>query len=526
MTTPSSDSSGDARTASPSSSPVVAPTVSAPSAGAAAAAAAASTTPRVLSPVSPAYPPYGYIDQTLAYEIQANGGASGYEQTYVFYPVSPQFYYQEYPSYPGSPVLHPQSPPMNPTSPPFSPTYQYHHHPHHHHHHPAAHPHHPHHHHHHPHGMPPHPQQQQASSSGQANGASNANAGPNTTLSPTTAYVLPPHSMHPPFPPLHISSPVLTPVGSSPPMVGPYYDGRKRHPHHHHHHAHPSSSSSAKSNSSQDETPIHHPLNVYVRGLSPSTTDDSFLELCKAYGNVTSSKAILDQKSGECKGYGFAMYEQEDECQSAIQGLNNAGLQASFARVGQESFSSRLRNLQDEFSTNIYISNLPLDMTEQKLEELFHPLQTVSNRILRDPQTGISRGVGFARMLDRPAAIGIIERFNGHVIDGSSAPLQVRFADSPAQKKLKNQTSRKRMVRSRDFQSMAGGFPMRHMPVTPETMLGIAPANSAYPVPAYMGPPPHHHLVSSAPEGDTTDADLIDLTSSVEKDLKITESTA
>ncbi|KAI9309198.1 hypothetical protein BJ944DRAFT_154744 [Cunninghamella echinulata] len=401
----------------------------------------------------------------MAYEIQTNGfdpndpqqqQQQQPQQTYVIYPVSPQFYYSDYQSYPGSPALHPQSPPVNPTSPPFSPTYQY-------------------------------------------QGVVGNNG--NVTLSPTThaTYVLPPHSVHPQFPPLHISSPVLTgtPVGSPPHQVialpGPsyhlstshhqHYDNRKRHPHNHsssNSAAHPSSPNhpSQQSVHQEDLSTSFHPLNVYVRGLSPTTTDESFLELCKSYGNVKSSKAILDQKTGECKGYGFALFENEQDCHEAIECFNNSGLQASFARVGQESFSSRLRNLQDETSTNIYISNLPLDMTEQKLEELFHPHQTISNRILRDPQSGISRGVGFARMSDRHAAVSTIERFNGQTVPGSSAPLQVRFADSPAQKKLKNQTSRKRMVRPpREFQSMtAPGFPVRHMmPITPETMLGIAP---------------------------------------------------
>lgn len=98
---------------------------------------------------------------------------------------------------------------------------------------------------------------------------------------------------------------------------------------------------------------------------------------------------------------------------------------------------------------------------------------------MRDPQSGMSRGVGFARLTDREAASAIIERFNGHTIEGSSAPLQVRFADSPAQKKLKNQTARSRkMVRPREFPPMAA-FTMRPMmPITPETMLGIAPAVS------------------------------------------------
>ncbi|CEJ05231.1 hypothetical protein RMCBS344292_19176 [Rhizopus microsporus] len=353
--------------------------------------------------------------------------------TYV-YPLSPQFsvqYYPDYASYPGSPSL---SPSMNPTSPPFSPTFQY---------------------------------QQVA-------------------LSPPTAYMLPPHSAQP-FPPLHLASPVLstTPIPGSPPhqyLPGPYIistaDNRN----------------SKRKHQKQDlqqhlESDInaYHTHNIYVRGLPSSTTDESFLEMCQAYGTVSSSKAIIDQKTGECKGYGFAMFEHEKECEEAIEGLNKSGFQASYAKVGQESFSSRLRHLQDETSTNIYISNLPLDITEQKLEELFLPNQTVSSRILRDPQSGISRGVGFARMTYREAAVAIIEKFNGHVIEGSSAPLQVRFADSPAQKKLKSQSAaRRRMVRPQPI----AGFSVRPlMPITPETMLGFAPAPTQ---PYYTE---HHHLI-------------------------------
>ena len=54
-----------------------------------------------------------------------------------------------------------------------------------------------------------------------------------------------------------------------------------------------------------------------------------------SYGDIASSKAIIDQKTGECKGYGFTMFENPDDCERAIDGLNKAGLQASFARVGQ-----------------------------------------------------------------------------------------------------------------------------------------------------------------------------------------------
>lgn len=52
---------------------------------------------------------------------------------------------------------------------------------------------------------------------------------------------------------------------------------------------------------------------------------------------------------------------------------------------------------QEQDPTNLYISNLPLSMDEQELENMLKPFsQAISTRILRDAN-GTSRGVGFAR---------------------------------------------------------------------------------------------------------------------------------
>lgn len=52
---------------------------------------------------------------------------------------------------------------------------------------------------------------------------------------------------------------------------------------------------------------------------------------------------------------------------------------------------------QEQDPTNLYISNLPLSMDEQELENMLkHFGQVISTRILRD-SSGRSRGVGFAR---------------------------------------------------------------------------------------------------------------------------------
>ncbi|KAJ3027462.1 UNVERIFIED_CONTAM: hypothetical protein HDU68_003759 [Siphonaria sp. JEL0065] len=173
--------------------------------------------------------------------------------------------------------------------------------------------------------------------------------------------------------------------------------------------------------------------NLYIKGLKNSCTDDDLYNMCKVYGNIHSSKAILDLTTHECKGFGFVMYETMDESQLALHELSKLGYNVSFAK---ETFNTRLKNLQDEDSTNVYVSNLPIEMDEDGMFRLFAPHTIISTKILRDPATQQSRGVGFARMDSRAAAQAIITEFNGRPLDSGQC-LQVRFADSAAQKKFK-----------------------------------------------------------------------------------------
>jgi hypothetical protein len=42
--------------------------------------------------------------------------------------------------------------------------------------------------------------------------------------------------------------------------------------------------------------------NVYIRGLRPETTDDDLLHMVRQYGNIVSTKAIIDTQTKTCKG--------------------------------------------------------------------------------------------------------------------------------------------------------------------------------------------------------------------------------
>uniref|UniRef100_A0AAY5EEC0 RRM domain-containing protein n=1 Tax=Electrophorus electricus TaxID=8005 RepID=A0AAY5EEC0_ELEEL len=141
--------------------------------------------------------------------------------------------------------------------------------------------------------------------------------------------------------------------------------------------------------------------NLYIRGLPPGTTDQDLIKLCQPYGKIISTKAILDKNTNQCKGYGFVDFDSPAAAQKAVSSLKATGVQAQMAKQ------------QEQDPTNLYISNLPVSMDEQELENMLKPFgHVISTRILRDA-SGASRGVGFARMESTETCEAVIQHLNG-----------------------------------------------------------------------------------------------------------------
>ncbi|CBK55593.1 RRM domain-containing protein [Caenorhabditis elegans] len=169
--------------------------------------------------------------------------------------------------------------------------------------------------------------------------------------------------------------------------------------------------------------------NLYIRGLMPNTNDDLLREMCSKYGNIASTKAIMDKATNNCKGYGFVDFESPQAAAAAVDGLNTEGVQAQMAKLQQ----------QEQDPTNLYIANLPLDFTEQMLEtELNKFGMVISTRILRTPDNQ-SRGVGFARMDSKEKCEVIISALNGGRFDTMSKEgpaLLIKQADTGRKSKV------------------------------------------------------------------------------------------
>ncbi|KAJ2972521.1 hypothetical protein NUW58_g9169 [Xylaria curta] len=261
--------------------------------------------------------------------------------------------------------------------------------------------------------------------------------------------------------------------------------------------------------------------NVYIRGLHPTTDDDLLLRYTERFGKVETSKAIIDTTTGACKGFGFAKFFDVRDSEACIRGFFRLGYEVGFARVTtpvtkpvthpiynsifepcdhsiprlsnkfcchkhammampnapsldlfgtnlcppQESFNSRLKAEGDDESTNLYISNLPRHFSEAELGTVFLGYTILSSKILRDGM-GNSRGVGFARFESRDVCDKVIEEFQGMKLGPDGLPMQIRYADTPAQKELKRITSERRQFRTNEYNVGAYGT----------TMVGMGPA--------------------------------------------------
>jgi RNA recognition motif-containing protein len=76
---------------------------------------------------------------------------------------------------------------------------------------------------------------------------------------------------------------------------------------------------------------------------------------------------------------------------------------------------------------NLYVSNLPYSTTDDELRELFEPYGEVSSAVvIRDRETGRSRGFGFVEMPDGTQGSAAIEAMHGKPFSGR--PLTVNEA--------------------------------------------------------------------------------------------------
>jgi len=151
--------------------------------------------------------------------------------------------------------------------------------------------------------------------------------------------------------------------------------------------------------------------NIFVKNLSRSIDNQTLCDTFSKFGNILSCKVATNSK-GEPLGYGFVHYESEEKARKAVEAVDGKMISGQIVSVAPFK-SKQERGQSGSTFTNLYVKNIPLDMTEEKLKELVDNFGTTTSiRIMT--ADGKSRGFGFINFSSHEEAKACIAGLNNH----------------------------------------------------------------------------------------------------------------
>lgn len=174
--------------------------------------------------------------------------------------------------------------------------------------------------------------------------------------------------------------------------------------------------------------------NVFVRNLAPTVDNKGLYDTFSVFGNILSCKVAMDE-TGKSKGYGYVHFETAEAAEDAIQKFNGMLIEDVEVHVGH--FVRRQDRVVPAAWTNLYIKQFPTTWGEEKIREFFAPAGTISSvAIIKDNETGKSKGFGFVNFADHEAAAKAVNELNNKTVeeDGQSFHIYVGKAQKKSER--------------------------------------------------------------------------------------------
>ena len=121
----------------------------------------------------------------------------------------------------------------------------------------------------------------------------------------------------------------------------------------------------------------HPENNIFVKNIPKDVTPKEFDEYFSKFGNIISAK-IAEDEEGESMGYGFVLYENEDniaECHRKM--LKNKKLFVCQFQKNRPRKPLRFNNL--------YVRNIPKDWSEKEVRDYFSKYGEISSMLVKSP---------------------------------------------------------------------------------------------------------------------------------------------
>ncbi|PKI66643.1 hypothetical protein CRG98_012985 [Punica granatum] len=139
-------------------------------------------------------------------------------------------------------------------------------------------------------------------------------------------------------------------------------------------------------------------------------------------GVVEIAEVIYNRDTDQSRGFGFVTMSTVEEAEKAVEKFHQYDLDGRLLTVNKAApRGARPERTPRAFepSFRIYVGNLPWDVDNARLEQVFSEHGKVVNaRVVFDRETGRSRGFGFVTMASETEMNDAIAALDGQSLDG------------------------------------------------------------------------------------------------------------
>lgn len=191
------------------------------------------------------------------------------------------------------------------------------------------------------------------------------------------------------------------------------------------------------------------------------------------------------------QGYGFVEFLSEEDADYAIKIMNMIKLYGKPIRVNKA--SAHQKNL--DVGANIFIGNLDVEVDEKLLYDTFSAFGVIlqTPKIMRDPETGKSKGFAFINFASFEASDAAMDAMNGQYL--CNRPISVSYAFKKDHKGERHGSAAERLLAAQNPSAHADRPHQLFADAPVQNMMQVMPGQMM--PPPMMAPPPPVVPVSS-----------------------------
>ena len=162
---------------------------------------------------------------------------------------------------------------------------------------------------------------------------------------------------------------------------------------------------------------------IYVGNIDQKVSEEILWELFTQCGPVINVHLPKDKISNDHQGFAFVEFRSEEDADYAIKIMHMVKLYGKPLKVNRATQDKRTQ----EIGANLFVGNLAEEVDEKKLKDIFSSFGVVlSTKIMRDPESGISKHYGFVSFDNFDSSDEAITKMNGQYLSGK--PIEVEYA--------------------------------------------------------------------------------------------------